>query len=78
MFFPENIGEEQNKKRSSCPQMSYKKNLKGHMLVSDTSAAAFSLARFRGLASVLEKRARVPSLARVPGVAHPWSRDNSV
>ena len=40
----------------------------GHTLVSETSAAAFPLIRFRDLARVPEKRARVP---RVPGVAHP-------
>ena len=40
------------------------------MLFSETSAAAFLLARFRGPARVLEKRARVPSSARVPEVAH--------
>ena len=41
------------------------------MLVSETSAAVFLLTRFRGLVRVPEKRARVPNLARVPGVAHP-------
>ena len=41
------------------------------MLVSKTSAAAVPLTRFRGLARVPQKRACVPSLARVPGVAHP-------
>ena len=45
------------------PQMSYEK-FKGYMLVSETSAAAFPLTRFHGLA-------RVPSSARVPGVARP-------
>ena len=35
------------------------------MLVSESSAAAFPLTRFRGLA-------RVPSSARVPGFAFPW------
>ena len=35
------------------------------MLFSETSAAAFLLARFLGLP-------RVPSSARVPGVAHPF------
>ena len=44
------------------------------MLVSETSAAAFPLTRFRGLARVPEKQARVPSSARVPGVAHPCPR----
>ena len=44
------------------------------MLFSETSAAAFLLARFRGLARVLEKRARAPSSARVPGVTHPCPR----
>ena len=43
------------------------------MLVSDTSAAALPLPLFNGLARVPEKRARVPSSAHVPGVAHPWS-----
>ena len=43
------------------------KELMGHMLFSETSAAAFLLARFRGLA-------RVPSSVRVPGVAHPCPR----
>ena len=47
------------------------------MLVCETFAAAFPLARFRGLARVPEKRARVPSSARVPGVAHPCSRTSS-
>ena len=44
------------------------------MLVSKTSAAAFPFIRFRGLACGPQKRACVPSLARVPGVAYPWSR----
>ena len=39
------------------------------MLVSKTSAAAFPFIRFRGLARGPQKRACVPSLARVPGVA---------
>ena len=43
------------------------------MLVNETSAAAFPLTRFRDLACVPEKRARVPSSARVPGFAHPSS-----
>ena len=42
------------------------------MLVSKTSAAAFPLTRFRGLARLPQKRACMPSLARVPGVAHSW------
>ena len=42
------------------------------MLVSETFAAAFPLTRFRGLARMPQKRARVPSSACVPGVAHPW------
>ena len=42
------------------------------MLVSKTSAAAFLLIRFRGLARVPQKRACVPSLACLPGVAYPW------
>ena len=56
VFSPESIGEKQQK-MSLRSQMSYKK-FKGHMLVSETSAAAFPLARFHGL-------------ARVSGVAHP-------
>ena len=44
------------------------------MLVSETSADAFSLTRFRDLARVPEKRARVSSSARVPGVARPRAR----
>ena len=43
------------------------------MLSGETPAAALPLARFRGLARVPKIRAGVPSLARVPGVAHPWS-----
>ena len=84
VFFPENIGEEQKKVFTSadvlissenigeepkrglytlkCPT---RKKLKGHMLVSETSAAALPLTGFRDLA-------RVPSSARMPGVAHPW------
>ena len=74
VFFAKNIGEEQ-KKRSSRPQMSYKRNQKAiYVLVSETSAAAFPLIRFHVLARVPQKRARVPSLARVPGVAYPWRR----
>ena len=42
------------------------------MLVSGTSAVAFPLTRFRSLARVPQKRARVPSLARVPKIAHLW------
>ena len=42
------------------------------MLISETSAAPLPLTRFRGLACVPEIRAREPSSARVPGVAHPW------
>jgi len=30
--------------------------------------------RFRGLAHVLDRSARMPSLAHVPGDAHPWTR----
>jgi len=30
--------------------------------------------RFRGLAHVLDRSARVPSSAHVPGDAHPWTR----
>ena len=41
------------------------------MLVSETSAAALPLTRFRGLARVPEKRARVSSATCVPWVAHP-------
>ena len=41
------------------------------MLVIETSAAAFPSHRLRDLARVPKKRARVPSSARVPGVAHP-------
>ena len=43
------------------------------MLVSKTSAAAFPLTCFRGLARVPQKRACVPTLARVPEVARPCS-----
>ena len=50
------------------------KQLKGYVLVIETSAAAFSLTRFRDLARVPKKRARVLSPARVPGVAHPCVR----
>ena len=44
------------------------------MLVSKTAVAAFLLIRFRDLARVPQKRACVPSLAGLAGVAHPWSR----
>ena len=44
------------------------------MMVSETSAAAFPLARFCGLARVPEKRARVTSSARVLGGAHSCTR----
>ena len=50
--------------------MSYIKKLNGLMLVSETSVAAFPLTRFSNLARVPEKRVRVPSSPRVPGVAH--------
>ena len=46
------------------------------MLVNETSAAAFLLTCFHGLARVSEKRAHMPSLAHVPGVAHPCSKPN--
>ena len=39
------------------------------MLISETFAAALPLTRFRGIARVPEKRARVSSSARVPVVA---------
>ena len=41
------------------------------MLVSETSAAAFPLARFRGLARVPEKRARVPRSIGTRARGHP-------
>ena len=54
-----------------CP---VNKKYKSRMLISETSAAAIPLTRFRGLARVPDIRAGVPSSARVPGVvpgAHP-------
>ena len=60
----ESIGEKEKKRLYAlrCPT---KKKYKGHMLVSETSAAAvFPLTRFRGLA-------RLPSSAKVPEVAYP-------
>ena len=49
--------------------MSYKKEQKDRMLISETSAA-LPFTRFRGLARVPDIRANVPSSACVPGVAH--------
>ena len=44
------------------------------MLISETSAAALPLTRFRGLARVPSIRIRERSSVRVPGVAHPCHR----
>ena len=51
-----------------------KRKKKGCVLISETFAAVLALTRFCSLARAPEKRARVPSSARVPGVAHPCSR----
>ena len=72
--FPMKISVKSKQKVCTSSDVIRRKKKEDHVLVSETSAAVFLLTHFRGLARVPQKRARVPNLARAPGVAHPCAK----